>query len=321
MIETNENKPAALNLTAITAARENNNVPKLDADTNETIDLNIVYWQRTIAERIKLKIDEHAKAGAGDGFRSHLGWSVIGHDCLRYLYYHWRWFWKEEHHARMERIFIEGHKIEAELRHILKACGAVFLDTVDENGEQIRVSNLGGHFGGSVDGVFVWPAIGLHEPTLLECKSSKTGSPFNSLVKHGVMKEKPRHFGQQSGYGKGLDIKFACYVTRNKNDSDLFVEIVDLDFTLAEELAKKAQFVILTNQVPKRISEKANFRVCNMCAIKPLCHERKAPTPNCRNCKYSLPVEDGQWKCTGYDSIIPKEFIIQGCPQHEFLPW
>lgn len=299
----------------------NANAVKIDAETKETIDLKIVHWQRTIAERIKLKIDSHALAGADDGFRSHLGWSVIGHECLRYLYYHWRWFWKEEHHARMERIFIAGHQIEAELRHILTACGATFLDTVDKDGKQLKVSDLGGHFGGSVDGVFIWPEIGLYEPTLLECKSSKTGSPFNDLVKNGVMKSKPRHYSQQSGYGKGLDIKFACYVTRNKNDSDIFVEIVDLDFTLAEEMRKKAQFIILETTPPKRISEKRNFYVCNMCAMQKLCHDRLQPVPNCRNCENASPGPEATWFCKHWNQTIPKEAIINGCPQHKFLPY
>lgn len=285
------------------------------------IDLTKPYWQRTIADRIKVRIDEFALANADDGFRSHLGWSVIGNQCLRYLYYHWRWFWKEEHHARMERIFIEGHKIESEMRHILKAMGAQFLDNVDITGEQIKVSELGGHFGGSCDGVFIWPSIGLIEPTLLECKSSKTGAPFNDLAKKSLPVANPRHYIQQSGYGKGLGIKYAVYIARNKNDSSIYIELVPLNWDEAQENVNKASYVMSLREPPKRISEKRSFHLCNMCAIQPLCHDRKEPIPNCRNCKNASPVDNAQWHCSLYNNIIPKDFIPKGCPSHEFLPW
>ncbi len=280
-----------------------------------------MYWQRTIADRIKEKIDQFSIDGAEDGFRSHLGWSVIGHDCLRYLWYHWHWFWKEQHTARMERIFLAGHQIEAELRYILKSLGAHFLDTVDENGQQIKVSDIGGHFGGSVDGVFIWPEIGLYLPTLLECKSSKTGAPFNDLAKKTVGGAKPRHFIQQSGYGKQLNIKYACYICRNKNDSDLYVEIVELDWDKAQQNIEKARYIITETTPPARISNKPTFWVCNMCSFQDGCHRGKAPTPNCRNCVNASPVENAEWFCKRWNSIIPKEAIIKGCSDHQFLPY
>lgn len=285
------------------------------------LDLTKPYWQKTISDRIKVKIDQYSIDGADDGFRTHLGWSVIEHECLRYLYYHWRWFWKEEHHARMERIFIEGHKIEAEFRVILKALGAKFLDKVDETGEQLKVSELEGHAGGSCDGVFVWPEIGLNEPIILEAKSSKTGSPFNDLAKKSLSVAKPRHYIQACGYGKGLGIRYALYVCRNKNDSSIYIELVELDWEQANQAIKKAQYVMTLIDVPKRISEKRNFHICNMCSIQPLCHDRKDPVPNCRNCKNAAPVQNAQWFCSHWQQIIPKESIVNGCPQHEFLPW
>ncbi len=307
--------------TCYTPQSANNTITVIDPVEKEPVDLTITFWQRTIADRIKEKIDQFSIDGAEDGFRSHLGWSVIGHDCLRYLWYHWHWFWKEEHSARMERIFLAGHQIEAEIRHILKALGVQFLDTVDENGQQIKVSDIGGHFGGSVDGVFIWPEIGLHMPTLLECKSSKTGAPFNDLAKLTVGGAKPRHFIQQSGYGKHLNIKFACYICRNKNDSSLYVEIVELDWDMAAKNIEKAKYVMTEAAPPPRISNKPNFWVCNMCAVKPLCHLGKQPVPNCRNCKNSTPVENAGWHCNYWNALIPKEAIIKGCEQHKFLPY
>lgn len=285
------------------------------------IDMDQAFWQRTIAERIKEQINQFYLDNAEDGYRSHLGWSVIGHPCLRYLYYHWNWMQREEHSGRMEAIFIEGHKIETEIRKILKAKGAIFHDEVDENGSQIKVSDLGGHFGGSCDGIFSWPAIGLTEPTLLECKSIKSQG-FKPLITKGVMAEKPQHYSQQSGYGYKLGIKFATYITRNKNDSTYFIEIVDLDWTHAQEMTRKAEFVILTNEVPNRISEKRSYYVCNMCSYQDICHDRKAPTPNCRNCTSCTPVAESKFHCKTWQSIIPnKQALIKGCNEHHTKPY
>lgn len=280
------------------------------------VDFNQAYWRRTVAERVQEVFDTHLLNNAEDGFRSHLGWSVIGHPCLRYIWYHFRWFKRETHSARMLEIFEEGHREEAKIRQLMKACGAIFLDKVDETGEQLQVSDLNGHFGGSCDGVFIWPTIGILEPMLLECKTSKMGATFNDLSKKEVSGAKPQHYAQASGYGKSFNIPFALYVCRNKNDSSLYIEVVDLDFSLAEEMRNKAWHLINTKVAPNKISKKRNYFVCNMCALQTVCHDKEQVVPNCRNCQSSKPVENGQWYCETHQAIIPKEFLIKGCSQH-----
>lgn len=286
----------------------------------ETVDLNESYWRRTIAERVKAAFDEHALEEAGDGFRSHLGASVIGAQCPRYLWYHFRWFKREVHSARMERLFGKGHRLEVAVREIMKAKGAEFLDKVDETGEQVRFSDLGGHFGGSCDGIFRWPLIGLHGPTLLETKTSKTGSPFNELIKKEVLGAKPQHYAQQSVYGKAFGIRHALYVAFNKNDSSLYTECVDLDWTLADDMREKAAYIITTKTPPPRISNKPTFFLCKMCPHWMICHDNDPIVPNCRNCKHSTVAADAQWTCEHHGGIIPKEFIPQGCAEHAPLP-
>jgi hypothetical protein len=289
-------------------------------DQPEAVDLNQVYWQRTIADRIKQAMDQHALDNADDGYRTHLGASVIGNECARYIYYHFRWFRREIHSPRMERIFGEGHRVEGEFRAILTACGAEFLDTVDKDGEQLRFSDIGGHYGGSIDGVFRWPEIGLVDPVLLECKSSKTGSPFNSLFKEGVIGAKHQHFLQQSVYGKAFGIKHACYMAYNKNDSSLYIEIVDLSWQAADEMRAKALEIITATKPPKRISNKDTFWLCKMCSMWDICHRDTPIIPNCRNCKHAVAADNKEWHCNLHGGDIPKDFIPKGCNQHENLP-
>ena len=69
----------------------------------------------------------------------------------------------------------------------------------DEHGRQFRVSAVGGHFGGSLDGA----ARGLVEaPEKLHVLEFKTSGdkPFRDLVKNGVEKSKPEHFAQMQAY-------------------------------------------------------------------------------------------------------------------------
>lgn len=299
----------------------------IDKESGDEIDFNITLWQRTIADRIKHQIDTYSvETAKGDGYRDHLGASVIGAECTRYIWYHFRWFGRELHTARMNRIFGEGFRIEAKFREILKARGAQFLDDVDEKGEQIRVSFLEGHCGGSVDGVFIWPSMGIVQPMLLECKSSKTGAPFSDLEKKSMPVAKPRHYVQNSIYGKFLNLEYCLYVCENKNDSDIYCEIVHLDSFTAENAVAKAAYIISVTEPPQRINKKRNYYICNQCTKQELCHDQKAIEPNCRNCKHSeVAKSDGditsRWFCNKWNAIIPPEEIIKGCIQHQFLPY
>jgi hypothetical protein len=282
----------------------------------ETVDLSLAYWRRTISDRVVETIDNWYLESADDGYRMHLGWSVIGAPCHRQLYYHFFWSTKETHSA--------GHDIEADTRKIMRAKGAIFHDDVDETGKQIKVSSLGGHFGGSCDGVFTWPSIGIHDRMVLECKSTKTGSAFTETKVKGVQAAKPQHYVQQSGYAHKLGVKHCMYVMRNKNDSTLYVEIVEIDPTVAEEAERKAEFIILSNTPPPRISEKPSYYLCKdaWCAHNDVCHNHTQPIPNCRNCTNSKPHDEGKWFCEHWQQYIPsKEAMIAGCPSHKPKPW
>lgn len=284
------------------------------------IDLNSEYGKRTLAERIKYEINKYVESQHTELFRSHLGASVIGNQCSRYLWYHFHWFRASKPDGRSLRLFGRGHREEPIIRNLLKAVGCIFVDTVDIDGKQISVSALNGHFGGSCDGIATAPHLGLTTPALVEVKTSGTGAKFNDLAKKQVRSAQYRHFVQQCVYGKLLGIKFCVYIAVNKNDDDIYVEILELDETVANETIQKAEFVILTRQPPQRISEKPEYYLCNMCEMKPVCHQGAVPAHNCRTCVNAFPVENGRWHCRHWNALIPKEELIKGCPSHQTLP-
>jgi hypothetical protein len=281
------------------------------------IDWNNPEALREIADAMLKAVDSQIEAANTEGYRSHLGASVVGNECLRYLFYHFHWMHKESYPGRMLRLFEVGHGLESRVRHWLKSIGFQFIDGLEETGTQLKFSDLYGHFGGSVDGVFVAPGWGILEPTGLECKTSGTGSPFNDLDKKGMRETKQQHYIQNSVYGKGLQFKNILYICENKNDSSWYFELVPLDLDVAESAYKKAQFVIFDAQEPpKKISEKRNFFLCGMCSMQGICHDGKRTDVNCRSCRNSRPVQDAQWYCTLYNSLIPSDAILAACPQH-----
>ncbi|GIX15396.1 MAG: hypothetical protein KatS3mg118_3355 [Paracoccaceae bacterium] len=99
------------------------------------------------------------EARQGDGFRDHLGASLIGKSCARALWYDFRWATPARHTGRILRLFETGQLEEARLVRDLRATGATVLEVDPETGRQFRVEAHGGHFGGSLDAV----ALGLLE--------------------------------------------------------------------------------------------------------------------------------------------------------------
>jgi hypothetical protein len=93
------------------------------------------------------------EASAEDGLRPHLGASLIGDDCERKLYYTFRWATVERHDGRLLRLFQTGHLAEHRFVADLRSIGCEVQEINPETGKQWQVSAVGGHFGGSMDGV------------------------------------------------------------------------------------------------------------------------------------------------------------------------
>src|SRR6056300_262007 len=81
-------------------------------------------------------------------YRPHLGASVIGHSCDRYLWLTFRWAKQQDFPRRILRLFETGNLEETRIAKELKGIGVV-LHTHDDNGSQIRCFDDSGHFGGS----------------------------------------------------------------------------------------------------------------------------------------------------------------------------
>ena len=254
-----------------------------------------------------------------EGFRTHLGASQIGQECNRKIWYNFRWTKKSHFEGKIIRLFHRGHAEEARFISLLLMIG-VQIYQQDENGKQYVVSHAGGHFGGSGDGIGIGvPDLELNQPCLLEFKTHNEKS-FKDVVTNGVRASKFEHYVQMQIYMGGMNLPVALYGAVNKNDDDLYFEIVMFNKETYERHVDKAYAIIPLKEAPKGISNSPGWFGCTFCDYKKICHLKELPEKNCRTCSFSEPLQDGTWQCNnhimGAVTPIPKELQLVGCPRY-----
>jgi len=287
------------------------------------IDLNDSKVSTELALKIAQDIDIYCKESMEGGFRNHLGGSLIGHKCSKYLWLVFRWTFKEDFDPRVLRLFDRGHREEDRFINYLEGigCKVESFDTskeANENGEypQFRISFCKGHFGGSLDGIVTLPErYGIKEKVLAEYKTNGTGSAYNKLVASGMRLQKPIHFAQTCTYGAAPEYDFShvLYMNVNKNDDSLHIEMTKLDHDHGRRMVDKAERIIFSQAAPHRISNNPGYYECAYCAANSVCHKGAIPEKNCRSCKFASPVDNAEWHCGKWNNIIPQDFIKEGC--------
>lgn len=259
---------------------------------------------------IKKALLAKAEERNNEPHRRHLGASQIGGECLRSIWYNFYWVMKVNFSGRMHMLFQEGFAFEDWIMPQLRAAGYTVAE-VDEAGNQYRLGEEG-LLCGSCDGYIFLEG----EWAITEMKTHNDKS-FKALVKDEVKKSKPQHFVQMQVYMGYAGLKKALYIAKNKNDSDLYFEIIEFDQAVFDDARMKAH-VIRTNGPPKRVSEKPTFYKCKWCDFSDICHEDKIPEVNCRTCiNFSLD-QVNQPMCKGI--LISEAIELSGCEDHVFRP-
>jgi hypothetical protein len=280
-------------------------------------DLQNEAQREQFAAKIKGDIDEFCRVFYDDGHRAHLGGSEIGNECSRRLWYGFRWAAREEFEGRMQRLFNRGHETEARFITWLEGVGFSILDVDPDTGKQLRITDCEEHFGGSLDSI----AIHRDYPEtmfLLEYKTHNAKSFVNlaGSFSSGVRAKKPQHWAQMCVYGFKRGIQYAVYCAINKNNDDIYIEVLKLDWRYGEELIAKANSIIFAKEPPARLSDNPAYHVCKFCPMWTICHDNKAVDKNCRSCRHAEPIEAGEWRCNFHNETIPRDFLPKGCSNH-----
>lgn len=257
-------------------------------------------------------VDEYCIKEFTDDPRNHLGASIIGSDCAAYSWGVFRWLKKEPFSGQQLRLFNRGHEEEARFIRWLRGAGLTVWD-IDDSGNQFRIIGCKGHFGGSLDGASQAPKFIQGLVTfLLEFKTHNDRS-FKDMQKKKLVRSKPKHWKQMCSYGRAYNLEYGLYCAVNKNTDELYFELVKLDYAEADDLFRKAETIIFTQEQPQKIAQVATYQECVYCPQQGICFRGEAPDKNCRSCRNAFPVDDGKWTCSLVNQHIPAEVIKVGC--------
>lgn len=249
---------------------------------------------------------------ADSSHRPHLGASLIGSDCERYLWLMFRWAKEKKFPGRMYRLFETGKREEARIIENLRMIGCTV--HADDGTAQFRVSALGGHFGGSMDAVITDYHEAPKQWLVVEMKTHNAKS-FKELVDKKVAEAKPMHWKQMQTYMGLSGLDRALYFAVNKDTDEIYTEYIKLDPAAFDAIMARAQRIIEANEPPPRLSPDPSWYKCKQCDMHSICHGTQAPKVNCRTCAHSTPnTEHGGWECARHDGpMMP-------CAEHRYIP-
>ena len=263
---------------------------------------------RKIFEWYESKKDEH---------REHLGASLIGHACDRYLWMKFRWVASPLLGGRIRRLFDTGKREEARVFEELRAIG-VELHT-ESDGGQIVCRDASGHFGGSIDGVGLGFPEGPKTWAILEIKTSNAKS-FAAFKTKKVAEAKPQHYAQMMVYAGLMKMTRALYVAVNKDTDELYTEWVHFESGPYLKLLDRARQTVSRSTPADKISDDPTNWQCKMCDLHPVCHKKAPAEVNCRTCCHSTPVAKGKWHCSMFGKPLSVEDQHAACDSHLFIP-
>jgi hypothetical protein len=268
-----------------------------------------------IAARIKSDINSYCVERYSAEHREHLGASIIGEECNRKIWYTFRHAKLNVFDGRMLRLFDRGNREEGYIDEMLFGIGFRVYTIDQETGKQYRITGANGHYGGSADGVGISPYPEFKEPILLEKKTHNNRS-FMHLEKNRLVIGKPQHYAQMCAYGKEFGFRYGLYYAVNKDNDEIYIEIVPLDSNLAIDLKKKAEDIIYSEIPPPKISLQPEYFECKFCVFSGICHFNELPEKNCRSCRHSHATDKARWFCDKFNDVIPPDFIPKGCDQY-----
>ena len=263
-------------------------------------------------QHLETVIPHMADAYRGDSFpyRSHMGASGIGVDCARKIWYGFRWSARPSFGGRIIRLFNRGHLEEARFIAMLLMLGVkVYQQT--EDGKQFRISDAGGHFGGSGDGVCIGlPDLDPEIACLLEFKTVNEKG-FKKYVDDGVESTNYTYYVQMQVYMRKMGIAVALFMTVNKNDDNLYAELIPFDPEVADTYINRGIELVFMETPPEQLNASPGYYECIYCDYKQVCHLKGEPDINCRTCIKSNVMKDGTWTCGNLESDMFKKTLNQ----------
>jgi hypothetical protein len=265
-----------------------------------------------------------APGSDNDWRRDHLGASMLGHSCDRYLWNTFRWAAGKKLDGRMLRLLERGKREEQWLIDDLRALGVQVWDRDPETGAQFRVK--WGHVGGGCDFVLLGILEAPDVPHVAEAKTSNL-KQFQRLQEKGVKQAKPEHYVQMQVYMHGLGLQWALYVCVCKDNDEIYTERVPYVAAVAVEAIERGQRIVAMPEPPPRQIDR-DFPPCMLtskdgtqwpCTFHDQCWKGGLPARSCRTCVSATVTADG-WLCEFHGKTIDSSEQRFPCSAHLSIP-
>lgn len=200
-----------------------------------------------------------------DDPRDYVGASSIGDDCLRRIWYSSRDTESEPMTPKIQRIMQVGKKLEdLVIKWLCDAGVSVILPSVENNFLFCKDSEFD-FFQGHCDGIL--PKL----EAILEIKTANDTS-FNKLVKSDVYAWNKQYMAQMQAYMGMTGYKKACIVVLNKDNSELYDEMVAFDAEFYESMRQRARMIYQSQMLPPKVHSSPLWWQCKMCKFNKVCH-------------------------------------------------
>lgn len=180
--------------------------------------------------------------------RNYLGASLVGNPCERKIWYEYNGVPKSDQiDGKTWRIFGRGHTMETQIVRWLQKVG--FEITDEEDGKQLGFKNedIAGHIDGLVTKS---PHSDVSAPCILEIKTVGNNS-FKKMESKGIEYSRPEYYAQINLYMHfmGYTENPGMFVVLNSDNMKLYVEMIDYNESVVEDLLNKARKIKETDDV------------------------------------------------------------------------
>jgi CRISPR/Cas system-associated exonuclease Cas4 (RecB family) len=177
------------------------------------------------------------------------------------------------------RLFNRGHREEPIVHSELQAIGYEVL-AFDEDGKQFSIGGESDWFRGHCDGIVKKD----NKESLLEIKTASNYS-HKGLQKSGVKCHQPKHYAQVQVYMSLLGLDDCIYIAVNKDNDDLYIEIIERNDNDANFYIERAKTITTSTSLPPAKMEE---KKCRGCPASEYCRSGQVDlwrsTPTCKNC-------------------------------------
>jgi hypothetical protein len=236
--------------------------------------------------------------------RGYMGLSNIGEKCYRKLQFDHYWAYKIRRNKRIDRLLKTGHLLEPMVIAEILDLGF----TVVECG--IKIVGAAGHWQGHEDVI-----LNDGERNILAEVKTHKNSEFQKVIKKGFKESHPKHWLQMNAYMGYKKLSVGLYIAINKDTSTMYVEYVEFDQGLFEEMKVKQYDIIAVDYLHKRIGNNSPaWFECKLCDACDVCFGKVPVEKNYRTDARTDVNEDGIWSMDGVtiplivQNEIPNDF-------------